>query len=66
MLIIPLLCLVVSLILYLVGTFKPDLSNRSSLLKWSQQLLKQYFLTAIMFSTYNIAFSSGVHIKYFL
>ena len=64
MLLLPAACLLISLILYLIGRFGTPSESKVSVLLWSKKLLKQYLLTAVMFSTYNIAFSTGIQTRY--
>lgn len=64
MLCLPVMYLVTSLLLHLIGTLKKDLKNKHSLIKWSKNMLKQYLLTSVMFSVYNIGFSFGLQVKY--
>lgn len=61
MLALPLIVLTLSLIIYLVGKFKP---NGEKLVKMSKHLVKEYFLTVVVFSLYNISFSAGVQFQY--
>lgn len=53
--------LLVSLAIWAVGKIKKS----ENVLKLGQRLLKEGFITLVMFNTFNIAFSAGIHWKYF-
>lgn len=52
--------LLVSLAIWAVGKIKKS----ENVLKLGQRLLKEGFITLVMFNTFNIAFSAGIHWKY--
>jgi hypothetical protein len=60
MLLLLLLELLVSAILYFVSRFVFSLKLRNI----SSLLIKQGFITLVLFTSFNISFSAGIHIKY--
>lgn len=61
MLALPLIVLVLSIVIYIVGKLK---ANGEKLVNVSKHLVKEYFLTVVMFNLYNISFSAGVQFQY--
>lgn len=51
--------LTIAFVLYLIGKFTVNRKAK----KIGLQLLKQGFITLVLFNAFNIAFSAGIHLK---